>query len=125
MIVVVGSRCPEAVFRYTMLFNALGHATLGVRAISPLLSCIQDPRSGLLLLEDGFVPKTSAGTLINLIRSTPGPKSSLPIIRVWQGPVIASGYDPESVLTINGPVTGAGLEEAMKSLGLGGGGSKG
>lgn len=122
MIVVVGSRCPEAVFRYTMLINALGHATLGVKGISPLLSCIQDPRSGLLLLEDGFVPNTSAGTLINQIRSTPGPKSAIPIIRVWKGPVLASGYDLESVVTVSGPVTGSDLEGAMRSLGLSKGG---
>lgn len=125
MIVVVGSLCPEAVFRYTMLFNALGHATLGVNGISPLLSCIQDPRSGLLLLEDGFVPKTSAGTLINQIRSTPGPKSAIPIIRVWRGPVVACGYDQSSVITVNGPVTGSNLERAMQSLGLAGEDRKG
>ena len=122
MIVVVGSRCPEAVFRYAMLIKALGHTTLGVKAISPLLSCIQDPRSGLLLLEDGFVPNASAGTLINQIRSTTGPKSAIPIIRVWKGLVLASGYDLESVVTVSGPVTGSDLEGAMRSLGLGKGG---
>lgn len=119
MIVVVGSRCPETVFRYTMLINALGHTTLGVKAISPLLSCIMDPRSGLLLLEDGFVPSASAGTLINQIRSIPGSKSTIPIIRVWKGPVLASGYDTDSVVTVNAPVTGVVLEGAMRSLGLG------
>lgn len=118
MIVVVGARCPESVFRYSMLIKALGHATLGAGGISPVLSCIQDPRSGLLLLEDGFVPSTSAGTLINLIRSTPGPKSTIPIIRVWNGPVLASGYDAASVVTVSAPVTGNVLEDALRSLGF-------
>lgn len=118
MIVVVGARCPETVFRYTMLINALGHTTLGVGGISPLLSCIQDPRSGLLLLEDGFVPSTSAGTLINQIRSTPGPKAEIPIVRIWKGPVLAVGYDTSSVVTVNAPITGNVLEGAMRSLGL-------
>lgn len=118
MIVVVGARCPETVFRYAMLLKALGHATLGVGGISPLLSCIQDPRSGLLLLEDGFDPNASAGTLINQIRSTPGPKSAIPIIRVWKGPVLASGYDITSVVTVSSPVSGSDLEGAMQRLGL-------
>lgn len=122
MIVVVGARCPETVFRYTLLINALGHTTLGVGGISPLLSCIQDPRSGLLLLEDGFVPNTSAGTLINQIRSMPGPKSAIPIIRVWKGPVLATGYDIASVVTVCAPVTGNVLEGALRSLRLGRGG---
>lgn len=118
MIVVVGSRDPESVFRYTLLFNSLGHSTLGVRATVPLLGCIQDPRSGLLLIEDGFVPNTSAHSLANLVRSTPGPKSSIPIIRVWKGPVLASGHDCENVVTVQAPVTANVLERALRSFGL-------
>lgn len=122
MIVVVGSRNAEVAFRYTLLINGLGHRSLAVRETAPLLSCILDPRSGLLILEDGFVPNTSAHTLINRIRSMPGPKSSIPIIRVWKGPVLASGHDSHSVVTINAPVTARALDHAMQSLGLSRGG---
>lgn len=122
MIVVVASRCAESVFRYSLLINALGHKTLGVRETAPLLSCILDPRSCLLIIEDGFVPNKSASSLINRIRSMPGPKSSIPIIRVWKGLVIESAYDSQFVVKLNAPVTGMALASAMLSLGLSGGG---
>ena len=122
MIVVVGSRDPESVFRYALLFALLGHETLGVRASVPLLSCIQDPRSGLLVVEDQFVVNRSAHSLINLVRRTPGPKSSIPIIRVWSGPVLTTGHDSENVVTVHAPVTVDVLERAMRSLGLSRGG---
>lgn len=118
MIVVVGTRYPESAFRYSLLLNGLGHSMLAARETAPLLSCILDPRSGLLILEDGFVPNTSAHTLINHIRSMPGPKSSIPIIRVWKGPVLTNGHDSPSVVTLNAPVTGSALEQAWCSLGL-------
>lgn len=118
MIVVIGASSPETVFRYTVLLNQLGFSTLGVRETTPLLSCIQDPRSVLLLLEDGFVPNTSAHTLINLVRSTPGPKSSIPVIRVWKGPVLVTGTGHNDCETIKAPVTGKALESAMHRLGL-------
>lgn len=118
MIVVVGTRCPETAFRYTVLINGLGHSVLAVRESAPLLSCILDPRSGLLILEDGFVPNTSAHTLINHIRSMSGAKSSIPIIRVWKGPVLASGREDHSVVTMGAPVTGMALEQVLQNLGL-------
>jgi hypothetical protein len=118
MIVVVASRNPESVFRFEMLFKPLGHTVLGVRETAPLLSCIHDPRSGLLVIEDGFVSNSSAHALINRVRSVPGPQSLIPIIRVWQGLVLASGYSCQLVTTVNAPVTGRTLEEAMQSLGL-------
>jgi len=122
MIVVVGSRCPEIAFRYSLLISGLGHAALAVRETAPLLSCILDPRSGLLIIEDGFVPNTSAHTLINRIRSMPGPKSSIPIIRVWKGPVLAGGHDSHSVVTMKAPVTGRDFDQVMQTLGLSRGG---
>ena len=118
MIVVVATRCPESVFRYAMLFKPLGLAVLGVRETAPLLSCIHDPRSGLLVIEDGFVPNSSAHALINRVRSVPGPQSHIPIIRVWRGLVLASGNSSQLVTTVSAPVTSRSLEEAMHSLGL-------
>lgn len=118
MIVVVASRRPESVFRFAMLLQPLGHVVVGVRESAPLLSCILDPRSGLLVIEDGFVPNSSAHTLINRVRSTPGPKSSIPIIRIWRGPVLASGQESDRVATVTDPVTGAALDKALVSLGL-------
>lgn len=118
MIVVVASRRPESVFRFAMLLQPLGHVVVGVRESAPLLSCILDPRSGLLVIEDGFVPNSSAHTLINRVRSTPGPKSSIPIIRIWRGPVLASGQESDHVATVTDPVTGAALDKALVSLGL-------
>lgn len=122
MIAVIASRCAESAFRYTVLFRSLGLQTLAVRETAPMLSCIQDARSGLLLIEDGFAPNpsTSAHALINLVRSIPGPKAQLPIIRVWKGPVLASGQESTLVATVNAPVTGQALMEAMQSIGLGG-----
>lgn len=118
MIVVVATRNPLSAFHLTMLLDGLGYSALAVRESAPLLGCILDARAGLLLIEDGFVPKTSAHSLINHIRSLPGPKSSIPVLRVWKGPVAASGPDAHSVLTISAPVTGTALEQAIQRMGL-------
>ncbi len=119
MIVVVATRSAETAFQYTLLLNELGYETLAVRESAPLLSCIQHPMSCLLMLEDGFAGNASAHALINRIRSIPGPKSSLPILRVWKGPILASGHDTGPLATISAPVTGSSIESALLSLGLG------
>lgn len=118
MIAVIATREAKSAFHYTLLLNQSGYQTLAVRETAPLLSCIQHPMSCLLLLEDGFTENTSAHSLINLIRSIPGPKSSIPILRVWKGPILASGSESGALATISAPVTGATMESALRSLGL-------
>jgi hypothetical protein len=118
MIVVIGTRSAERAYRYTALIHALGHQALAARESAPLLGCIIHPMSGLLLLEDGFIQGTSAHNLIQHIRNAPGHQSSIPIVRIWNGPVLADGPGNDSVVTISAPVTGATLEKAMLSLGL-------
>jgi hypothetical protein len=119
MIAVIAARKAESAFHYTLLLNQSGYQTLAVRETAPLLSCIQHPMSCLLLLEDGFTENTSAHALINLIRSTPGPKSSIPILRVWKGPILATGSEHGAIATVSAPVTGSVLEDALRRLGLG------
>lgn len=118
MIAVIAARQAKSAFHYTMLFNQLGYQTLSVRETAPLLSCIQHPMSCLLLVEDGFMENTSAHALINLIRSIPGPKSTIPILRVWKGPILADGCESGAIETVSAPVTGAALESALRSLRL-------
>lgn len=118
MIVVVATRCPRSAFRYTLLIREMGFQALVVRETGGLFSCILDPRSGLLIAEDGFVPNTSAHGLINLIRTIQGPKSQIPVIRVWKGLIAAGGHESASTLTIQSPLTGAQLESALVSFRL-------
>lgn len=118
MIAVIAARQAKSAFHYMMLFKQLGYQTLAVRETAPLLSCIQHPMSCLLLVEDGFMENTSAHALINLIRSIPGPRSSIPILRVWKGPILADGCESGAIETISAPVTGAALESALRSLRL-------
>jgi hypothetical protein len=118
MVVVIATRNPEQAYRLSVLTRALGRSPLAANSKAAMFSCIQDPRSGLLLIEDGFVPNASAHSVANLVRSMPGPKASIPIIRVWCGPVLASGNDCDGIVTLQAPVTAKALERAMQSLGL-------
>lgn len=63
---------PDTAYRYSMLFKPFGLATKAVNSNAPMLSCILNPSSVLVLVEDGFIENTSAHTLIDLIRNTPG-----------------------------------------------------
>lgn len=110
---------PETAYRYHMLIEPLGLDTKAVNAFAPLLSCIVDPSSVLVLVEDAFIENTSAHRLIDQIRSMPGKPSQIPILRVWKRLVLtAGGCSQRSVETITAPVTGHSLSEALKRLGL-------
>lgn len=116
-VVLVGN--PESAYRYRMLFEALGMGVKAVDGIAPVLSCIVDRQSVLLVIEDEFNPNTSAHRLIDQIRSMPGRPSQIPIIRVWKRLVLAAaGCNHGMVETLIAPATVQSLAEAMKRLGL-------
>ncbi len=121
MKIVVGAQNQNSAFQYCTMLHQLGFDALAVNATAPLLACIHDPRSVLLLLEDGFSksPSTSVHALIDQIRCIPGPKANIPIIRVWTGLVIAStGKACDSLESLRAPVNSFDLLEAMRRLGI-------
>ncbi|MBJ2216027.1 MULTISPECIES: hypothetical protein [Pseudomonas] len=110
---------PDTAYRYSMLFKPFGLATKAVNSNAPMLSCILNPSSVLVLVEDGFIENTSAHTLIDLIRNTPGSNPQIPIIRVWKKLVLAVGAaHDDNVATLVAPVTSTSLNVAMRRIGL-------
>lgn len=117
-VVVLAERTEQA-YRYLTLFEPLGFQIKAVNSFAPLLSCIVDPSSVLVLVEDALKARTSAHSLINQIREMPGKPSHIPIIRVWKGLSLVRGAGTQgAVETVIAPVTGQSLAEALARLGL-------
>lgn len=116
--IVVATRSAADAYQYYVVLTTMGYAVRLVDEPAQVLTCLVDPNVVLLIVEDGFVPKSSAHGFIETVRSAPGKLAQIPIIRIWTGPVNVTGQSlhPNSVLTIRSPATSIDFYSAMREL---------